>query len=156
MYKVINGIFILLLTQSCNSMNKTDKQKHSANIESFIDFELRDSLGNNLLKSNFTIEIIYYDNKGKEHVYFDKDKHASKGYIVINNDENVRLFLNLPVSGKNISKTYVRFNKGYVDIFETEFNINHNRTNIERNKIWFNKKLIWDINDIHRHPIINK
>lgn len=146
MSKIKNRMLILILTliASCNMTNKkVQKQSYSANIENFIDFELRDSLGNNLLKSNFTIDVIYYDNKGKEHIYFDQDKHASKGYIIINN-EYVRLFLILPDFEKEISETYVRFNKGSVDIFKTKFDINTTKTNIVKDKVWFNDKLIWD------------
>lgn len=143
---VVMSLFTLVSCSDKSSDNVEEKRTVQGFLESHIDFELKDNKGNNLLlNKDYTIDVIYFDAKGKEHIFYDKDLADPKGYSNIHEDKSVRLYLKHPdwntKSGKHTAETFVKFNKGKLEVFKCEFEVN--KGYIVRQKVWLNDKLIW-------------
>jgi len=154
--------YILIIAIGFFSCNKDDnnmnESQYSVNIESFIDFKVQDSDGNNLLYSeaidDYTydnIAVVYFE-KGKEKVYNNPLLDASKGYLIMGNadDKYIRLYLNLSIDKNNESLTYLRIDHNDLDTIKSSFiissgeNGDYGGSSTSVHKVWYNGILILD------------
>jgi len=159
----MKNIFCLIISAiglfSCNKDDsKLSDAQYNVNIESFIDFKLQDSNGNNLLSENTTnyltyesIDVIFFEN-GKEKVYNNPLLDASKGYLILGDgaDKYIRLYLSLQIDKNNESLTYLRIEKSDLDTLKSSFitssgksgNYGGGSTSVQN--VWYNGNLILD------------
>jgi hypothetical protein len=158
---------------SCNKDNEiVNESLYNTNVESFIDFKLQDSNGNNLLSGETTsslsyadIDVIYFDNN-IEKVYNNPLLDASKGYLIMNEGTNayIRLYLNLPKNNETESLTYIKIKNSDIDTLKSLFSIlsgpegNYGGSSISVQKVWYNENLVLDktVGVLTELPIIVK
>mgnify|MGYP000909915260 CR=1 FL=1 len=144
---------------SCNKDNDSvNESQYNTNVESFIDFKLQDSNGNNLLSgetaSNLSyadIDVIYFDNN-VEKVYNNPLLDASKGYLIMSEGNNayIRLYLNLPKNNDTESLSYIKIKNSDIDTLKSLFSIssgtdgNYGGGSICVQKVWYNENLVLD------------
>ncbi|MDD3645569.1 MAG: hypothetical protein PHR19_08595 [Bacteroidales bacterium] len=169
----MKALFCFFLSAICLlSCNKDNESPYNTNVESFIDFKLQDSNGNNLLSGETTnslsyadIDVIYFDNN-IEKVYNNPLLDALKGYLIMNEGTNayIRLYLNLPKNNETESLTYIKIKNSDIDTLKSLFSIlsgpegNYGGGSISVQKVWYNENLVLDktVGVLTELPIIVK
>lgn len=129
-------------------------------VESYIDVVFIDENEQNIFINTPPRLEIFFKHKRKMVRFFDPQSFAPYGYNLNRNDYSVRIFLDLPAKGENISYTYFKINGGQLHEFKTEYKIFNNENDkqgstligmsVIRKNIWLDGDLIWDDNIIDK------
>lgn len=153
--KVLGKLSLLILSFSMFISCAHPEAITGVTIDTYFDLFVKNNNGHNLLNPNtlgyFNPDQIriYYGQNGKKVEVYNPNLDSPRGFKITKNEGNNEYFIRIFQSDASVEKekitTYIQWRSGLEDTIQTQI-AKPNTSNILTSKIWYNGKLMYDVN----------